>query len=80
MTVQHDFSGKRAVVTGAAKGIDRRTAEKLRDAGAQVSVWDLAPRQIDGIRSCTVDIRDRDQVATALNDVLGEREEASIFS
>jgi len=30
MTVQYDFSGKAAVVTGGAKGIGHRTAETLR--------------------------------------------------
>jgi len=72
MAVRYNFSGRTAVVTGAARGIGRRTAEKLRDAGAQVWAWDLAPRQVDGIQSRSVDIRDRDQIATALNDVLGQ--------
>jgi NAD(P)-dependent dehydrogenase (short-subunit alcohol dehydrogenase family) len=70
MTIQYDFSGKIAVVTGGSKGIGRRAAEKLRDAGAQVWVWDLAPRQDEGIRSLGVDIGDREQVTTAVHEVI----------
>ena len=35
------FSGKRAVITGAAQGIGRAIAERLRDGGAQVCLWDV---------------------------------------
>jgi NAD(P)-dependent dehydrogenase (short-subunit alcohol dehydrogenase family) len=72
MTVQYDFSGKTALVTGAAKGIGRRAAERLRDAGAQVWAWDTAPGQIDGISRRAVDVRDQAQVASALHDILDQ--------
>jgi len=71
MTVRYDFSDRIAVVTGAAGGIGRRTAERLRDGGAQVWAWDIEAGRSDGLRSRAVHIRDGDQVATALNDVLG---------
>ena len=37
-----DFAGKRALVTGAAGGIGRCVAERLREQGAQVVGLDLA--------------------------------------
>jgi 3-oxoacyl-[acyl-carrier protein] reductase len=42
MTVTYDFSGKTAVVTGGAKGIGRRIARRLAEAGARVAIWDVA--------------------------------------
>jgi NAD(P)-dependent dehydrogenase (short-subunit alcohol dehydrogenase family) len=33
-------------------------------------MWDLAPIQIANVPSCLVDVRDRDQIATALREVL----------
>jgi len=36
-----DLSGQRAVVTGAARGIGLAVAERLRDSGAAVSLWDI---------------------------------------
>jgi 3-oxoacyl-[acyl-carrier protein] reductase len=38
-----DFEGQVALVTGAAQGIGRATAERLRRAGARVHLADLAP-------------------------------------
>ena len=35
-----DLEGKRAVVTGAAQGIGRATAERLLASGASVALWD----------------------------------------
>jgi 2-dehydro-3-deoxy-L-rhamnonate dehydrogenase (NAD+) len=70
MAIRYDFAGRTPVVTGAAGGIGRRTTERLRDAGAQVWMWDLAPIQVADIPSCAVDVRDRDQVAAALGEVV----------
>ena len=38
-----DLTSRVAVVTGGASGIGRRTAERLRDCGATVEVWDILP-------------------------------------
>lgn len=65
MSVQYDFSGRTAVVTGGAKGIGRAVARHLRVAGARVWVWDLAPGSADGIDVLAVDVSNPDQVAAA---------------
>jgi len=61
----YDFSGKAAVVTGGASGIGQAIAERLRDAGASVQVWDLAPPAFDGVSFAKVDVSDPAQVKAA---------------
>ncbi|MDQ5849580.1 MAG: SDR family NAD(P)-dependent oxidoreductase, partial [Pseudomonadota bacterium] len=36
-----DFAGRTAIVTGGAQGIGAAIAERLRNSGATVIVWDL---------------------------------------
>ena len=40
MSVTFDNKGRRAVITGAARGIGRATAERLLRSGAAVAIWD----------------------------------------
>lgn len=42
---QFDFHGKVAIVTGGAQGIGRACAERLAQAGANVSIWDVDATQ-----------------------------------
>lgn len=65
MTVRYDFTGRVAVVTGGARGIGRRIAERLRDAGAVVEVWDVAAVAIPGIAAAPVDVTSETAVAAA---------------
>jgi NAD(P)-dependent dehydrogenase (short-subunit alcohol dehydrogenase family) len=36
-----DLSGRKAIVTGGAQGIGKDVAERLRNSGAKVAIWDL---------------------------------------
>lgn len=47
--MKYDFSGKSAIVTGAARGIGRRIAQCLMDAGCRVASIDLLNDPGDGL-------------------------------
>lgn len=47
--ISYDFSGKTVVVTGSARGIGRRCAEKFLEAGANVALCGHSPRDIDAL-------------------------------
>ena len=79
MTVTYDLSGQTAVVTGAAKGIGRRVAERLRDAGASVWAWDTAPRHLERVDSVEVDVTNAEEVATATRRVVGQNSRIDIL-
>jgi 3-oxoacyl-[acyl-carrier protein] reductase len=59
------IEGRVAVVTGGARGIGRRMAERFRDLGARVASLDLAPEEIDGVLSVQVDVSDEQSVDRA---------------
>ena len=42
MTIQFDFTGRNAVVTGGARGIGFALTKRMLDAGAKVSIWDYS--------------------------------------
>ena len=42
---RYDFEGRVALVTGGASGIGAATAERLRDGGARVAVFDRQRRE-----------------------------------
>lgn len=47
--IRFDFEGRRAIVTGGARGIGRAVADRLHHAGARVSIWDVnAPDVSEG--------------------------------
>jgi 2-dehydro-3-deoxy-L-rhamnonate dehydrogenase (NAD+) len=67
-----DLRGHAAVVTGGARGIGLACAERLRAAGARVSLWDQdgaalaeAARNLGDVHSVTVDITSEASVAAA---------------
>jgi NAD(P)-dependent dehydrogenase (short-subunit alcohol dehydrogenase family) len=62
------FEGKRVVVTGAASGIGKATAERLADEGGSVVLVDLA---FSGQPGTKLDVTDEEGVATLFDDVAG---------
>lgn len=67
-----DLTHKTAVVTGGAAGIGAAIAERLRDAGASVAVFDVNQRAspLDGVSYHDVDVSDADAFAAALDTVV----------
>lgn len=70
MPVTYDLRGKTAVVTGGAKGIGRAIVEQLVSSGAQVHVWDINPIELSSVTFTTVDVTERDQIASAIEAML----------
>jgi NAD(P)-dependent dehydrogenase (short-subunit alcohol dehydrogenase family) len=52
------LAGKRALVTGAASGIGRATAERFLQAGARVAGLDVEPDMPDGVLALVADVSD----------------------
>lgn len=59
-----DLAGRHAVVTGGAQGIGAAVCERLRQSGAEITVWDLEPGTTGGV---AVDIANEASVAEALS-------------
>ena len=60
----YDFSGQIAVITGGRQGIGESIANRLREAGATVVVWDLSADAADP-SACRVDVADLASAQTA---------------
>jgi NAD(P)-dependent dehydrogenase (short-subunit alcohol dehydrogenase family) len=78
--VNGGLDGQRAIVTGGASGIGLATAQRLRDAGAQVALLDLPGARLDAAAAkleapaLAADVRDATAVAAAFRaaaDALG---------
>jgi len=75
--IRFDLTGRRAIVTGGAKGIGLGIVERLADAGATVAVWDREPaplaqtgRGVAAGHTETVDVTDPRSVAKGLEGTL----------
>jgi len=67
--LRFDFTGLRAIVTGASRGIGRTVADMLAAAGAQVDAFDLGDPEGEGTfqhRFVRVDIADAEAVGAAI--------------
>ncbi len=72
-----DLAGRRALVTGGAKGIGRAIAARLVEAGAVVTVADLDAAGADaagelGASFAVCDITDADQLVAAIEQAAGD--------
>ena len=67
MPITYDFDGRVAIVTGGSNGIGRAIAERLRETGATVFVWDLAPPDFGDVSFAEVDVTDPGSIAQALS-------------
>jgi 2-dehydro-3-deoxy-L-rhamnonate dehydrogenase (NAD+) len=70
MPVAYDFHGRIAIVTGGARGIGRSIAERLRDAGADVAVWDIREPDFAGVSFTLVDVSQAASIERGLAAIL----------
>lgn len=74
MTLNFDFTGRTAIVTGAAQGIGADIAKLFVASGARVAAFDLNPDALsatwgsrtDAVAPIAVDVSDADAVAAAV--------------
>ena len=64
-----DLQGQRALVTGAASGIGRASAVRLREAGATVIGLDKQPSDLTGVTILLADLADESQVIRSIGEV-----------
>jgi 2-dehydro-3-deoxy-L-rhamnonate dehydrogenase (NAD+) len=69
----YDLAGKYAIVTGAAKGIGRATAELLLANGCDVMIWDASACNVAGADAIRVDITQAAQIAAAVDQLPAQR-------
>jgi NAD(P)-dependent dehydrogenase (short-subunit alcohol dehydrogenase family) len=71
------LTGRRVLITGAARGIGAALARRLHERGARVAVVGLEPRRLEEVaRSCgdapwaICDVSDREQVDSVVNEMV----------
>ncbi|MBM1634379.1 SDR family oxidoreductase [Sulfitobacter mediterraneus] len=75
MTPKPGFEGRRAVVTGAARGMGFAIAKRFAEQGGEVCLWDISQEALNeavsriagSVRAMTVDVADPDAVQVAMD-------------
>lgn len=81
-----DFTGKTAIVTGAAGGIGYVCAKTLLESGAKVALVDLAPEKAEAglsalgtVRGYALDLSDVDAIGTVVEKIREELGEVDVL-
>ena len=84
-----DLAGRKAVVTGGARGIGLAIAERFMASGAEVSLWDMDAAALDAAvkrlapigkaHMTTVDVTDAGAVTAAANAAIGQMGKVDIL-
>ncbi len=84
-----DLAGRKAVVTGGARGIGLAIAERFMQSGAEVSLWDMDAAALDAAlkhlapigkaHTTTVDVTDANAVGAAANAAIGQMGKVDIL-
>lgn len=77
--INFDFDGRRAIVTGGARGIGRAVADRLRHFGARVSIWDvMEPTVSEGTFATSADAHHFERVDVTNEGQVSKAADASI--
>jgi 2-dehydro-3-deoxy-L-rhamnonate dehydrogenase (NAD+) len=84
-----DLAGRKAVVTGGARGIGLAIAERLINSGAEISLWDLDAPALDAAvkhlapvgkaHRTIVDVTDAKAITAATNAAIGQMGKVDIL-
>lgn len=77
------LSGKTAIITGAASGIGLATAQRFKEAGANLCLLDIAekillPKQADNVKIYTIDLAVKKEIDKFWQELTGEIPEVLI--
>ena len=84
-----DLAGRKAVITGGARGIGLAAAERMLASGAEVSLWDMDPAALDAaakrlagtgpVHTSVVDVASAASVTAAAQAAIGQMGQVDIL-
>ena len=84
-----DLAGRKAVITGGARGIGLAAAERMLQSGAEVSLWDMDPAALDAaakrlagigkVNTSVVDVTSAASVTAAAQSAIGQMGQVDIL-